>query len=289
MFDPGGEPYGAFLEDDDYPVLRGALAERYRDLSPRALERVVARTTGLEAEAMEDWLQSLAAAGQALLPVVAGALGTAFGGPVGGAVGGALGTAAAGAIGSAAGPQQGKARAGARGKRPRRRAGAGARRPAGSSAAPPAPAIPVSPARDPGATGPSPMAPAGPGLRLRRADGRLAPEQTVVRPLSRPGAEDMARDAENPPPVVVPTPRRSAAQWLAGAAAGFLGRIPERENTREGSRVLFTVLKPEQLGFKTWKDPGAFKARDDVIVGELLKGNVPPRPSWSTTWPSGSR
>ncbi|HEY7411090.1 MAG TPA: hypothetical protein VII13_10130, partial [Vicinamibacteria bacterium] len=65
--------------------------------------------------------------------------------------------------------------------------------------------------------------------------------------------------------------------------------IPERENTREGSRVLFTVLKPEQLGFKTWKDPGAFKARDDVIVGELLKGNVPRVPSWSTTWPSGSR
>jgi hypothetical protein len=129
---------------------------------------------------MEDWLQSLAAAGQALLPVVAGALGTAFGGPVGGAVGGALGTAAAGAIGSAAGPQQGKARAGARGKRPRRRAGAGARRPAGSSAAPPAPAIPVSPARDPGATGPSPVAPAG------SAAAGAAPAAQLLGLLTRP-------------------------------------------------------------------------------------------------------
>lgn len=106
--------------------------------------------------------------------------------------------------------------------------------------------------------------------QLTRGDGRLGPEQVIVRLRnSSSGLLDGLDEGRG-------EGGRDATQWLADAHAGFLGKIPKRASKRKGSRVLASVMRPEDVGHANW-DPqqGGRLARDEAIVKEILQGNVP--------------
>jgi hypothetical protein len=85
-----------------YRHVRGAMNSEIRALPDDALESVMARA-GIDANAAEDWLSSVARIGAQVLPVAGQVVGTVYGGPAGGALGGALGGLAGNALGQLAG------------------------------------------------------------------------------------------------------------------------------------------------------------------------------------------
>lgn len=214
MFDLFDDPFGTGVAEPEYPFLRRALAQRYRHAPAATVERVVeAALSGAHAEAIEDWMQTMATIGQALLPLAAGALGTAVAGPPGGVVGGTLGGAAAGAIGGATARADRKsARGGGRPRRRRRRT-QGPRAPAHAPAAIKAPASGPGPARPARAGAAAGCPPAGALV------GLLVQPEVLLALLALALGKDGAPVVD---PGGVSTPVASVASllgWLADQAA----------------------------------------------------------------------
>jgi hypothetical protein len=115
---------------------------------------------------------------------------------------------------------------------------------------------------------------------LYGADGLIRADTLVLRSAVPAEGDSFAfveSDAESPPTVtpVVASPRRTGARWLEAAHAGFLGKIPERTSSKRGRRVLLHARVAKSVGYESWLEPAAIRARDEIIVKEIKKGNIP--------------
>jgi hypothetical protein len=96
---------GAAMDTTRYRKTREILSESYRSLPDKAVEQVVARQ-GLEAAAIEDFLDDVGNFVASALPAVGGAVGSIIAPGVGTAIGAGLGSAAGSALHAAIGPGQ---------------------------------------------------------------------------------------------------------------------------------------------------------------------------------------
>jgi len=116
---------------------------------------------------------------------------------------------------------------------------------------------------------------------LYGADGLIRTDTLVLRE-NRPDTPPagLAVDESDVPAFedvtsVVGSPRRTRAEWLQAANTGFLGKLPERTESRKGSDVLASVMVPASDP-KDWNgNVKAREARDETFLKEILKGNVP--------------